>query len=93
MTPAFTVVSNLPDAASQPETVGQRVRRLQDEVASLARQQVQALEEALAHVMRLSTEIFEGGEAYPVGAREVARKLAEDADASAKTLDLILKRH
>ncbi len=93
MTPAFSVVSNLPETVSAPETVAQKVRRLQVEAATLARQQVQALEDALAQVMRLSNEIVEGGEAYPVGAREIARRLAEDADASVKTLDVILSRH
>ena len=92
MTPAFTVVSNLPDAGSKMETIAQKVRRLQAEAASLAREQVFALERALQEVARLSSEISEGGEAYPVGAREIARKLAEDSDASAKTLELLTTR-
>jgi predicted N-formylglutamate amidohydrolase len=93
MTPAFTVVSNLADTAAPVESVAQKVRRLQIEAASLAREQVLTLEHALAEVTRLSMEIADGGEAYPVGARELARRLAEDADASAKTLEMILSRH
>jgi hypothetical protein len=92
MTPAFTVVSNLADASAPVETVAQKVRRLQVEAASLAREQVLTLEHALAEVNRLSLEIADGGEAYPVGAREIARRLAEDAEASAKHLELILAR-
>ena len=92
MTPAFTVVSNLADTAAPVETVAQKVRRLQLEAASLAREQVMTLEQALAEVTRLSKEIAEGGEAYPVGARELARRLAEDAEASIHTLDAILSR-
>jgi hypothetical protein len=93
MTPAFTVVSNLADTAGPVETVAQKVRRLQVEAASLAREQVLTLEHALAEVTRLSMEIAEGGEAYPVGAREIARRLAEDSEASAKNLEMILARH
>ncbi len=93
MTPAFTVVSNLADAATPAESVAQKVRRLQVEAASLAREQVLTLEHALAEVTRLSSEIADGGEAYPVGAREIARRLAEDAEAAAKNLELILARH
>ncbi len=93
MTPAFSVVSNLSDTSAPVESVAQKVRRLQSEAASLAREQVLVLEHALAEVTRLSTEIAEGGEAYPVGARELARRLAEDAEASARTLELILSRH
>jgi hypothetical protein len=93
MTPAFTVISSLADTAAPVETVAQKVRRLQAEAASLAREQVLALEYALAEVTRLSAEIAEGGEAYPVGAREIARRLAEDSEASAKTLEMICSRH
>lgn len=93
MTPAFTVVSNLTDAAAPAESVAQKVRRLQSEAASLAREQVLTLEHALAEVSRLSAEIVDGGEAYPVGAREIARRLAEDAEAAAKNLEMILARH
>lgn len=93
MTPAFTVVSNLPETAGAVETVAEKVRRLQAEAASLAREQVHALENALADVVRLSMEIANGGEAYPVGAREIARRLAEDSEANSKTLETILARH
>ena len=92
MTPAFTVISNLSETTAPVETVAQKVRRLQVEAASLAREQVLTLEHALAEVTRLATEIAEGGEAYPVGARELSRRLAEDADASAKTLEMIISR-
>lgn len=92
MKTALSVVPMISDAAQPAETVAEKVRRLQAEAASLAREQVQALERALDEVTRLSAEIVEGGEAYPVGARELARRLAEDAKASAQTLDLLLSR-
>ena len=92
MTPAFTVVSNLADAAAPAESVAQKVRRLQGEAASLAREQVLTLEHALAEVTRLSMEIADGGEAYPVGAREMTRRLQEEAAAQSLTLSAINDR-
>lgn len=93
MTPAFTVISSLGETSAPVETVAQKVRRLQAEAASLAREQVVSLEHALGEVARLSNEIAQGGEAYPVGARDLARRLAEDADNTVKTLEMILSRH
>jgi hypothetical protein len=92
MKPAFSVVPTVSDPAAKPESVADQVRRLQAEAANLARLQVMALEQALGEVMRLSNEIVAGGEAYPVGARELARRLAEDSEHHAKTLDAIISR-
>jgi hypothetical protein len=92
MTPAFTVVPSVSETASKPESVADQLRRLQAETADLARQQVVVLEQALNEVARLSNEIVAGGDAYPVGARELARRLAEEADHNAKTLDVIISR-
>lgn len=72
--------------------VAERIRLLQQEARTLARDHIQALETALAQVERLSAEIADGGEAYPVGVREVARRLAEDCEASGNTLKAIASR-
>jgi hypothetical protein len=37
-------------------------------------------------------EIVEGGEAYAVGAREVARRLSDDLGQKAQTLEAILRK-
>jgi len=89
---ALSVVSIVAEPAAGTETLAQRVSRLQVEAAALAREQMQALHQALDEVERLSNEIVQGGEAYPVGARELARRLAEDTRATAQTMDVLLSR-
>lgn len=79
-------------AALPTDSVAQRIRRLQTEARGLARQQVQALEQALAQVERMSADIADGGEAYPPGVREIARRLAEDCAVRAQAIEAIAAR-
>ncbi len=74
------------------ESLNHRIQRLQAEARSLAHEHVEQLRAALADVARLSAEICDGGDAYPVGAREVARRLAEEAGHQALTLAAINDR-
>ena len=71
----------------------ERVRRLQSEARVLAREHIELLAVALAEVARLSAEIAEGGDAYPVGARELSRRLTEECGMQALTLTAIVDRH
>jgi hypothetical protein len=92
MKTGLSVVPVIQDPATGMESLAQKVRRLQAEAAALACEQVKELERALDQVAKISEEIAEGGEAYPVGARELARRLVEDSRASARTLDVLLSR-
>jgi hypothetical protein len=74
------------------ESPAARIRRLQDEARELAQEQMDLLNTALAEVGRLSSEIAEGGELYPIGARELARRLAEDSAKQAFALSAIIER-
>jgi hypothetical protein len=74
------------------DTISQRVRRLQAEAKGLAREHVLALRAALQTVEALSADIAHGGEAYPVGVRDIARRLADDIGAKAQTLELLSTR-
>lgn len=74
------------------DTISQRVRRLQAEAKGLAHEHVLALRAALQMVEALSADIAVGGEAYPVGVRDIARRLAEDVGAKAQTLELLSGR-
>ena len=56
-----------------------------------ATEQVEALEEALLAVVRLSAEIANGGDAYSPGVREVCRRVVDDAVWSAQTLDALVR--
>ena len=77
---------------SQAESPAERVRRLQNEARAIAREHVELLAAALADVSRLAAEIAEGGDIYPVGARELSRRLKEETGANALTLTAILDR-
>lgn len=74
------------------ETVAQRVRRLQTEARALAKDHVKALTAAMVDLERFAAEIAEGGEAYPPGVRDLARRLAEDLEARVQTLDALNQR-
>ena len=51
-----------------------------------------ALQAALVATERLAAEIAAGGEAYPVGVREIARRLTEDCAQRAQTIAVLLGR-
>lgn len=74
------------------ESPAARIRRLQDEARELAHQQMDLLNAALVEVGRLSKEIAEGGDLYPVGARELARRFAEESAKQAFALSAVIER-
>ena len=80
------------DLMRQPETTSERVKRLQLEARSLAVEQVEALEVLLMQASQLAREIAEGGDAYPVGARELAGRMAADLPNKVETLKAIVSR-
>ena len=80
-------------SSGEPDTPADRIRRMQHEAKSLAREHIEMLAAALSEVSRLSGEIAEGGELYPVGAREIARRLTEEAGKHALTLTAIIDRN
>ena len=95
MTPPLSVVAdNSADPArpAAPNDLSERIRRLQAEAKSLAREHIHALERALLEVERLSAEIADGGEAYPVGVREIARRLSAECEASGNTIKALAGR-
>ena len=84
--------SEIYDLMRAPQTTADRVKRLQAEARALAVEQVEALEKLLLQASAMAEEIAEGGEAYPVGARELAGRLASDLPARALTLKAIVGR-
>ncbi|MGZ3377973.1 MAG: hypothetical protein ACXU8S_15370 [Phenylobacterium sp.] len=100
MSPSLSVVADndLRAAApakletAKPETVAERVRRLQAEARQLAKDHIHALTAAISDVERMAAEIAEGGDAYPAGVRDLARRFAEDAEARVQTLEAITAR-
>ena len=101
MSPSLSVVAdndlhNTAEAKAlvpaKAETVAERVRRLQAEAKELARDHIRALSEAMLTVEQMAAEIAEGGDAYPPGVRDLARRFVEDIDARVQTLEAITAR-
>ena len=97
MSPSLSVVADndmkaTAIAAPKSETVAQRVRRLQLEAKSLAQEHIRALSTAMVAVETLAAEIAEGGDAYPPGVRDLARRLVEDCETRVQTLEAIVAR-
>ena len=86
-----------PEADPVPEpapaaSAADRIRQLQAEAHALAREQIEQLNLSMVALARQAEEIAEGGEAYPVGARELARRLVEEVGQRAHTLQAILSK-
>ena len=78
--------------APATETLAEQIRRLQAEAKSLAKSHVDALRLALIEVERLSEEIGAGGDVYPTGVRELARRFASETDTKVQALMAIVQR-
>ena len=94
MSPTLSVVTdnNLKTAFQMPETVAQKVRRLQAEARQLAKDHGKAFTDAMTDLESLAAEIAGGGEAYSPGIRDIARRLAEDLDSRVQTVEAIAAR-
>jgi len=73
------------------ERPSMRAARLLAEARGAGREQVDALEGAMAQVIAMSMEIAEGGEAYPAGIRDLCRRLADEVSFRAQTLEGIAR--
>jgi len=84
--------SEIYDLMRAPQTTAERVQRLQAEARALAVEQVEALEKLLLDAAAMADEISKGGDAYPVGAREIAARLAEDLPSRVGSIKAIVSR-
>lgn len=87
-----TPESEVYDLMRTPETTTERVKRLQMEARALAVEQVESLEKLLLEAAEMARDIAEGGDAYPVGAREIASRLAADLPTRVETMKQIVGR-
>jgi len=92
MAPSLSVVADNDPKTARTETVAERVRRLQAEAKQLAKDHIHALTAAISEAERMAAEIAAGGDAYPAGVRDLARRFAEDAEARVQTLEAITAR-
>ena len=86
------VEAEIYDLMRAPETTGERVKRLQLEAHALALEEIEQLERLLMQAAEKAKEIAGGGDAYPVGAREIASRLAADLPTRAETIKTIIGR-
>ncbi len=75
-----------------PETRAERIRRMQANAKALAREQIAAMTEAMLDVARMADEISTGGDAYPVGVRELASRLKTDLENQSKSVEALMMR-
>jgi hypothetical protein len=92
MSPSLSVVADNDLKTQKAETVAERVRRLQIEAKQLARDHIHALTAAIMEAEVIAAEIAEGGDAYPAGIRDLARRFVDDADARVQTLEALVAR-
>ena len=98
MSPSLSVVADNDlhttpaQIGTKTETVAERVRRLQAEARQLAKDHIHALSAAMVEVEHMAAEIAEGGDAYPPGVRDLARRFVEDVEARVQTLEAITAR-
>lgn len=76
----------------KPESNAERVKRLQLEAHALALEEVVELEKTLLKAAEMARAIADGGDAYPVGVREVASRIAGDLPVKAETIHSIAAR-
>ena len=89
MTRSLALVHN--DARPE-DSIAQRVQRLTCEARRLANDHVELLIARMNAMAQTAEEIAEGGEAYPPGVRDLARRAAEDCLARAQTLEALATR-
>ncbi|HEY5412644.1 MAG TPA: hypothetical protein VIJ94_18140 [Caulobacteraceae bacterium] len=75
-----------------PETRAERIRRMQANAKALAREQIEAMTEAMLEIARMAEEVSTGGDAYPVGVRELASRLKGDLENQTKLIQSLLMR-
>ncbi len=88
----IAVAHTAPAAAPSVETGAQRVRHLQEEARALAREQIDLLIADVSDIAGRAAEIAESGDAYPVGVRELASRMADDLAIKAKSITSIMER-
>ena len=80
------------DLMRAPETTAERVKRLQMEAHALALEEIDQFEKLLSQAAQKAKDIASGGDAYPVGARELAGRMASDLPTKVETLKAIISR-
>jgi ABC-type transporter Mla subunit MlaD len=82
----------VPQTAGLPAGLSEQIRQLQAEANRLAHEHIAALGASLVHAQQIADDIAHGGEAYPAGIRDIARRLSEECAARAQAIEAIAAR-
>ncbi len=85
-------VTQLALVESSPESPATRAKRLMLESHEAAAEHLRYLHDAMRQVGAMAAEVALGGEAYPAGARDLCRRLAEELGQKAMTLEATSRR-
>lgn len=88
----LAVVPGPAEDEAPAQNLSETIQQLQARARELARLHIHELCATLAEVSRVAAEVAQGGDAYPVGARELCRCLAEEACYRSRTLGYITER-
>ena len=80
------------DLGRGPESAAWRIQQLQHEARGMAREQVDAFARDLSAIATRAAEIAGGGDAYPVGARELCSRLADELPRKVQLLLTLARR-
>jgi TolA-binding protein len=72
--------------------LSEQIRQLQTEINRLAQEHIAMLAASLTQAQAIADEIAQGGEAYPAGIRDIARRLSEECAARAQAIEAIAAR-
>lgn len=87
-----SAIAETPAETSLSDGLAERVHQLQAEARHLALEHIDLLRISLLRIHRIAEEIAQGGDAYPPGVRDIARRLVEESLAKAITLETIATR-
>jgi hypothetical protein len=102
---AISHLTTVPDSGAEPgksgvvdmgrgggDVAAWRMRQLQFEARALGREQVEGLARDLGAMATRAAEIAAGGDAYPVGARELCSRLADELPRKVQLLLTLARR-
>lgn len=86
--PQLVVITEQPS-----DSPAARAQRLYAEARGAAMEQIRAVEDSLSRAIVLAGEVAEGGDVYPAGVRDLARRLSEDLSGRLSTLESLSQRN
>jgi hypothetical protein len=75
------------------ETLAQRMERLRSDASAVAQEHIGLFIEALAKANEFAEQVANGGEAYPIGVREIARRTHKELAPTVLSLQAVRLRN